>query len=1676
MCNAGLFEGFLVDGQAEWVDPPDPSITDASASATLSPSIDPGGSGVLATNADVTFTHSMFRSNSVQRVEGGGGAVKMSGGQLTVRSSDFVENSAEGIDGWPDQGTWFSSLHFPRVHPWPASGSGGAIHVEGARVTIANSTFTGNSAGFGSETLWGPAGHGKGGAIYVSSGSVEITNGKFHENSAQSGGGAIYVDGGSIQMTSSEFVGNSVSSDGGTSGVAGGGAVHVERGDVDITNSRFVRNSAGTKKLAKIFDRQWEDDELLEYVAVNNFCSFVDPDVCQSQVDWDFGGGCPEPYGWVDAAGGFCRASVHSYHFANRPPGGAVFVSQGTLTVVNSYFGFNTGGWRGGAVFVQSGSVAIERSFFMGNLANGAGSISVGIEADEPCQDDDQSCSGLCDNNEDQCPQSCGLCRRTEHATESTPEIPASVSIADSYFKGNNAAASSAGALQLHASSIAINRVVLRDNSAAQSSGAVDVTAGHLSIESSDIHGNSALGTCGGVSARDFQSLVVQNTTLAENDGDGGPISFSSTQDAPTAAISHSQIVENTGGAGQVKLFAPFGQPSGTVLLTHSHFISNSFTRPGRRYADDPEWTRTEIILNSWGSAESYTQNCASQHNGLVSASCSKEAQNMCPATCDVLECRTTGSLQIVSAEVKAEHVVFENNVAEASGGALNVQAPDALIIKNSYIKGNTAERLTYCSNAGSVAGGGVQAADCGSVLIYNTTFEGNHAEAGGALHLAPRAVSAVSTVMVNNSVFVANSADNGGAVYLTEASSWFHGSRFEDNSAELTGSHILSATTESAYIYGTTFVPYERSRSVNLDIESPSCDVYPCMAGQACSFRQSSLLCDVCNQQSAGNDGLTCSACPAGKEPNVLHTVCHNCTGNAVSSLGRCEPCPSGTVAEPDHITCTDANQAKITDIAVVSDAVSSSNLLPKATLQLEVQDLNYVLGTGMHETVAAMERDIATALELEPDLVEVSNLRQATPAPSLAGRRQLNEQGLLAFDLLVRGPSAVSAMASLLVQLQDPASALLSSPAAGDIDPAVAPVFTFVCPKGTVKPPGTTACARCSGDRITSDSITCEKCPANQRPSDVGDTCICNDGYYDGSAGMLACYSDIGAQFSPYHLSVPTSMISTETGEVLLDNVCQKCDERCFVCKAGAVTVNPGFSISETSRAALDDKLVAPNAVFRCSLDGCLGIHNASTPLCREGYTGPLCSVCADSYVLSSSECIACSSATSKSIVVVILSCVVVFCMLVGSNVVSKSTSSCTESSESSSEQINFATGMKILIGVAQIIAEMPAALNLQFPANFGRLLQIVKLLMLDIFSMFSLDCVEPMSFHTKFIVVMFLPIAGISIVQLSARLSCKSRANNTTEEIEAQKLQARSTATYRSFLVLFMLYPLLSRTCFRMFSCHWLSIEEGWVPDDYSIDCEDEVHTIMKIAATICVLVYPIGVPLVFLWLLVSDNRAQQAASDKRINLEFLRADYNDSCYYFETVILLEKLLLSGLLVFISQGTTFQAYCGCGVAFCFAILQWKLWPYKSLSDNYLKAITEAQIFIILLTSVVLRTDLGDDALDANSYGVILTAATLVSPIMWWVSLLGGMFSLTKCNGAGKEEEEQCNGAGKEEEQTQGPVEARKSAYLKMLTQGSDELEAVHDAESQQKQRAEQLEQTDAAQNASRATYELQ
>ena len=101
---------------------------------------------------------------------------------------------------------------------------------------------------------------------------------------------------------------------------------------------------------------------------------------------------------------------------------------------------------------------------------------------------------------------------------------------------------------------------------------------------------------------------------------------------------------------------------------------------------------------------------------------------------------------------------------------------------------------------------------------------------------------------------------------------------------------------------------------------------------------------------------------------------------------------------------------------------------------------------------------------------------------------------------------------------------------------------------------------------------------------------------------------------------------------------------------------------------------------------------------------------------------------------------------------------------------------------------------------------------------------------------------------------------------------------------------------------------------------------------------------------------------------------------------------------------QGSTFQAFCGGVVAFVFFAVQCSTVPYATLKGNLLKAVAEAQLFITLFISVVLRTDSADnqDTITADNYGTILTVVFFVAPLTFVATSIYGR-CCTKAQGNG-------------------------------------------------------------------------
>lgn len=95
-------------------------------------------------------------------------------------------------------------------------------------------------------------------------------------------------------------------------------------------------------------------------------------------------------------------------------------------------------------------------------------------------------------------------------------------------------------------------------------------------------------------------------------------------------------------------------------------------------------------------------------------------------------------------------------------------------------------------------------------------------------------------------------------------------------------------------------------------------------------------------------------------------------------------------------------------------------------------------------------------------------------------------------------------------------------------------------------------------------------------------------------------------------------------------------------------------------------------------------------------------------------------------------------------------------------------------------------------------------------------------------------------------------------------------------------------------------------------------------------------------------------------------------------------MQTLVMAGLLVFVAPGSTTQVFFGILVCFVFFAAQTKHNVFAGDQDNFLKQIAEAQLFLTLLITVMLRTDLAHETIGTDGYDMILAVLTFMVPLV--------------------------------------------------------------------------------------------
>lgn len=132
---------------------------------------------------------------------------------LTIRNSTISNNQSVGSGGggiWFDEGNTLTIQNSTIADNHSAYYGGGLYFDDGVNLVVLNSTFSGNAASQGEEL------EGSGGAIHVTdlTGQATIANSTFTGNSALVNGGAIHVETGNLTIDQATISGNTAGGSG----------------------------------------------------------------------------------------------------------------------------------------------------------------------------------------------------------------------------------------------------------------------------------------------------------------------------------------------------------------------------------------------------------------------------------------------------------------------------------------------------------------------------------------------------------------------------------------------------------------------------------------------------------------------------------------------------------------------------------------------------------------------------------------------------------------------------------------------------------------------------------------------------------------------------------------------------------------------------------------------------------------------------------------------------------------------------------------------------------------------------------------------------------------------------------------------------------------------------------------------------------------------------------------------------------------------------------------------------------------------------------------------------------------------------------------------------------------------------------------------------------------------
>ena len=342
-----------------------------------------------------------------------------------------------------------------------------------------------------------------------------------------------------------------------------------------------------------------------------------------------------------------------------------------------------------------------------------------------------------------------------------------------------------------------------------------------------------------------------------------------------------------------------------------------------------------------------------------------------------------------------------------------------------------------------------------------------------------------------------------------------------------------------------------------------------------------------------------------------------------------------------------------------------------------------------------------------------------------------------------------------------------------------------------------------------------------------------------------------------------------------------------------------------------------------------------------------------------------------------------------------------------------------------------------NVHWPDAFVALLKALNLSALlgiqvwvgDLLLPFECALALPIHFFTRLLLTLLLPLGISAIVFGVAFLVWRASGRDD----DARKALFASPGVFNVHIwALLLLYPSLCRVTLATFSCVPLIAADGTTSyrlfDDPAIECytDKDSWTGWATVAGVGIAVYCIGAPLSMLWLTYRHRESPEG----RARVGMLLVSYTPSCWFFESVEMLRKFLLTSVVLVVAPNTRVQLWFGLVVSVSFAILTSTLRPYRDPLPALVQMLALLQVVFDYASATLFFTDpalVVRGTLQEHSYaaavGIVLVITNLLAFLVLAASIVLALraqrrvlreFRLTDADGARLHLEPPAAGAG--------------------------------------------------------------